>query len=154
VLALSQRGPVGIDVENHERGNDLAAIAQRFFSMAENESLTKLDGQAWLQQFFAIWTLKEAHGKALGTGLSKILSCSSFLVDIRRRSVTSILTDVAAPNVPVFNWLHRLDDTTTLAFAQLRSAAPTPSLIRCVPLAAESSLTLQLLATGSWLPER
>jgi phosphopantetheine--protein transferase-like protein len=156
VLALSQSGPVGIDVENHLRGNDLAAIARRFFSAAENSSLTALDDAAWLQQFFAIWTLKEAHGKALGTGLSKILSCSSFVVDSGARLIELQLAAAAASSVPVNCWLYRLADDSSLAVSQLGARPAAITLYRSAPLAAtappEIYFELTPIATGSWSP--
>jgi phosphopantetheine--protein transferase-like protein len=151
-LALSRSGPVGIDVESHERRNNLSGIARRFFSAAENSSLIDLDDKQWPQQFFAIWTIKEAHAKALGCGLSKILSCSSFTIDIGKQALQFELSGAAAPDSAVFGWLYRLDNAVSLALVQLHSATAVPALIRCVPLMSEETLTLQPLVAGSWLP--
>ena len=39
------------------------------FADAELVALNKLDGRAFLEQFFIFWTLREAYCKALGVGL-------------------------------------------------------------------------------------
>ncbi|HSB97449.1 MAG TPA: 4'-phosphopantetheinyl transferase superfamily protein [Spongiibacteraceae bacterium] len=153
-LALSQIGPVGIDVESHERKNNLAGIAQRFFSAEENATLVGLDNTRWLQQFFAIWTIKEAHAKALGCGLSKILSCSSFSVDMNKQSIALTLSAAAAPDSAVLSQLYRLDDSVSLALVQLDAIAATPAIIRSVPLVSENVVALQPLTVGNWSPSR
>jgi len=154
ILALSQIGPVGIDVESHERKNNLSGIAGRFFSAEENATLTDLEGERWLQQFFAIWTIKEAHAKALGCGLSKILSCSSFNVDLAKRSIALTLSAVAAPNNAVVSQLYRLDDSVSLALVQLASTAATPDIIHSVPLSGENTIALRPIAVGNWSQNR
>jgi 4'-phosphopantetheinyl transferase len=168
-LALGNAGPVGIDIESHARKNNLAAIARRFFSGAENEALrhpAQADAQldaAWLERFFAIWTLKEAHAKALGCGLSKILSCSSFIppADFSRAAAIAridlLLSGIAAPAQPVTTWLYRPDAQTSLAISQLGSQAVTPSLQQWSPRAHGAATTryfeLAPIATGSWRPD-
>jgi 4'-phosphopantetheinyl transferase len=176
-LALGNTGPVGIDIESHKRENDLAAIARRFFSAAENAALQNpppADPQlrvAWLERFFAIWTLKEAHAKALGCGLSKILSCSSFIPpadfpdDIAADAHSSParpaarfelqLSGSAAATQPLATWLYRPDAHTSLAISQLGAAA-TPTLRRWCPRAdgtvAANYLELMPIGTGHWRP--
>ena len=59
---------VGIDIESHIRSIDFQAVAHQSFCSRELESLaTEANGAA--QEFFRIWTLKEAWSKAVGTGL-------------------------------------------------------------------------------------
>jgi 4'-phosphopantetheinyl transferase len=161
VLAVSSIGPVGIDVESHERKNNLSGIARRFFSADENISLTNLDNAQWMEQFFAIWTLKEAHAKALGCGLSKILSCSSFIVaraDAHNsvRNIELQLSNAAAGILLAKSWLYRLDENTSLAISQLGTTPNKIALHYSVPLAAKAFLEtyfeLAPIATGSWSP--
>jgi 4'-phosphopantetheinyl transferase len=59
----------GIDAELISRRGKLLAIAGKMFADAELEALRKLDGRAFLEQFFIFWTLREAYCKALGVGL-------------------------------------------------------------------------------------
>ena len=59
----------GIDAELITRRGSLQAIAEKMFADAELVTLNKLDGHAFLEQFFIFWTLREAYCKALGVGL-------------------------------------------------------------------------------------
>jgi len=59
----------GIDAELISRRGNLLAIAGKMFADAELVVLKKLDGRAFLEQFFSFWTLREAYCKALGVGL-------------------------------------------------------------------------------------
>lgn len=162
-LALGNAGPVGIDIESHARANDLAAIARRFFSAEEIAVLARdpADSPAWLERFFAIWTLKEAHAKALGCGLSRILSCSGFVPDARLTatspgSIELHLTGAAAAAVPVATWLYRPDARTSLAVSQLGAQAVIPTLRNWLPLpdgtARSHHRELAPIATGNWRP--
>jgi 4'-phosphopantetheinyl transferase len=59
----------GIDAELITRRGNLLAIAEKMFADTELVTLKKLDGHAFLEQFFIFWTLREAYCKALGVGL-------------------------------------------------------------------------------------
>jgi phosphopantetheine--protein transferase-like protein len=50
----------------------LLALAKRFFSVSEFESIAALPEALQPEKFFAYWTCKEAYLKATGTGLSQI----------------------------------------------------------------------------------
>lgn len=171
-LALGNAGPVGIDIESHERKNNLTAIARRFFSAAENAALQQPAlsepqnpqlAAVWLERFFAIWTLKEAHAKALGCGLSKILSCSSFVPPATFPATSGSarldlrLTGIAAPAQPLTTWLYRPDARTSLAISQLGAQTSAPSLQRWLPrrdgTAAITYFELAPIATGNWRPD-
>lgn len=164
-LALSDAGPVGVDIEDHRRANNLAAIARRFFSAAENAALGTLEESdpgdpRWLARFFAIWTLKEAHAKALGCGLSKILSCSSFvpsadfLEAAARARIDLQLTGIAAAAQPVSTWLYRPDPQTSLAISQLGAQSMVPALQRWLPRQeGTTSFELAPIAAGHWRPD-
>lgn len=148
VLALSTVGDIGVDVEAHERRNQLPAIARRFFSEREQRSFDGLDGERWRQQFFAIWTLKEAHAKALGCGLAKILGCSSMIVDVSQQTIAMQLSGIAQPTVNVSSWLFALDRSYSLAMVLLSDTANAPSLLRTIPLLSTAPLPATLLACG------
>lgn len=45
-------------------------IATRMFAAEELEALRGLQGQAFLEQFYTCWTLREAYCKARGVGLA------------------------------------------------------------------------------------
>lgn len=79
-LALSRIGAVGVDTEYADRPNALPALARRYFSAHEQAWLAEVDGEAWRQRFFDIWTLKEAYIKAVGKGLAISLEGFGFTV--------------------------------------------------------------------------
>ena len=59
----------GVDAELITKRGNLQAIAEKMFADTELATLKKLDGHAFLEQFFIFWTLREAYCKALGVGL-------------------------------------------------------------------------------------
>jgi 4'-phosphopantetheinyl transferase len=71
VCAFSNKA-VGVDVERIRKINP--ALANRFFSDEEKDRLFSLAGDAYLNYFFDLWTLKESYLKLLGSGLTKPLS--------------------------------------------------------------------------------
>lgn len=74
-LAVCRDHPIGIDIEKVRAIDE--AIAERFFSTAENAALDAAGDDRQLA-FFRCWTRKEALVKALGCGLS--LDTRSFSV--------------------------------------------------------------------------
>lgn len=82
LIAVSQQ-PVGIDVEPVRLMSDAAAVAERFFTDAEQTAIFRFEGQDQIsRRFLMCWTLKEALLKARGVGLSG--SLTDFSVDIDR----------------------------------------------------------------------
>jgi 4'-phosphopantetheinyl transferase len=68
VLAFARETPVGVDVEHIRPMPDALNIARRFFSPDETarlEAATTVE-----EEFFTIWTAKEAVVKGIGKGLS------------------------------------------------------------------------------------
>jgi 4'-phosphopantetheinyl transferase len=70
VIAVTNGGEVGIDVERIEQRHALGPIAEVLFSPTERAALGCLEDRDRTRRFFELWTRKEAHGKALGTGLA------------------------------------------------------------------------------------
>lgn len=69
VAAVCDHGPIGVDVEHVNRPRDVLAIARRFFSSEEHETLVTGDPDVRAPLFHQWWTRKEAVLKATGTGL-------------------------------------------------------------------------------------
>jgi 4'-phosphopantetheinyl transferase len=65
-LAFTRSAPIGIDIESEERALDPEPLARRNFAPSEVA--------AGIEDFFTIWTRKEAVIKAAGGGLSHTLS--------------------------------------------------------------------------------
>ena len=80
VIALSDRGPVGVDIEFIDRKLASADIARACFTDQECAILDGLDGLDWQRRFFAIWTAKEARMKLTGEGMS--LAPKSITLDL------------------------------------------------------------------------
>ena len=73
---------VGVDVERLDKRVSTLDIAKRFFSAAEYETLQGLAEIDRVNEFFTIWTLKEALAKAYGLGLAAPLESSRMHVDL------------------------------------------------------------------------
>jgi 4'-phosphopantetheinyl transferase len=69
VIAVTQAGPVGIDVEVPRPLPDARALAARFFSPRERRALQPMEGEALMRAFLSCWTRKEALLKSTGVGL-------------------------------------------------------------------------------------
>lgn len=109
--AVSENGPVGIDVEQVHAMRDMLAVAQHFFAPAEVERLFAIAEPDRTQSFFECWTRKEAVIKATGEGVSRPLD--SFEVAFGPGSVAALL---------------RLDDQLNPGWG-MRSFEPAPGYL-------------------------
>lgn len=78
VLAVSRRGPLGVDVERADGRRVCDNVARHHFAPLERAWLDALPPEQRLRGFFSIWTLKESFIKAVGQGLSFPLSAFAF----------------------------------------------------------------------------
>ncbi len=69
LLAVSDAGPVGVDVEPLTPLADAAALIQALFAPAEQAALRAAAPADYWPLFYTIWTRKEAYAKALGRGV-------------------------------------------------------------------------------------
>ncbi len=69
LYAVADGTPVGVDVEAVDPARDLRSLARRTLSGAERARWEALPEGERPAAFYACWTRKEAHGKALGTGM-------------------------------------------------------------------------------------
>lgn len=105
LVALSQRGPIGVDVERIEARASLLELAERFFSARESAALRALPEQERTVAFFRCWTRKEAFVKAVGAGLSMGLASFDVAIDARGdpasagEAADSLLLRVADPEL-------------------------------------------------------
>ena len=70
VLAVTRAARVGVDLERLRPMPRAAALAARFFTVAEHAHVAALAGGPRDRSFLHCWTCKEAVLKAIGTGLS------------------------------------------------------------------------------------
>lgn len=76
--AISVGADIGFDLEFASRPAPLE-VAERYFADSEKAWLAGLPPDTQHDQFYALWTIKEAYAKALGLGLH--LDPSSFSID-------------------------------------------------------------------------
>jgi 4'-phosphopantetheinyl transferase len=79
--AVTRSADIGVDAERTTRKGDLATIATSSLTSYELAMLGRLEGQAWRDRFFDLWTLKEAYVKARGLGLSLPLQQFAFRLE-------------------------------------------------------------------------
>ena len=70
LLAITQSGQLGVDIEQVRSMNDMDDVARRIMSAAELDEYIALSGAERESAFFRIWCRKEAFVKAIGHGLS------------------------------------------------------------------------------------
>ena len=85
LLALGLGNRLGVDIESVKRQVDYRALANRFFSAAEQAAFNKLPAGAACAAFYRVWSRKEAFLKATGQGLADGLS--GFSVPLGETSV-------------------------------------------------------------------
>ena len=78
VLAVTLADEVGVDVECMTRDVEMLPLAERFFAASETAMLHATAAAAFREQFFRLWTLKEAYVKARGLGLQLGLDSFAF----------------------------------------------------------------------------
>ena len=75
VFAFALSHDVGVDIEARDRRSNFIEIAKRRFTQRELEFVHE-DGHFNSEKFLAIWTRKEAFGKATGQGINfKMNAC-------------------------------------------------------------------------------
>lgn len=70
LIAVTNAGHIGIDIEHLRPVSDAAKLAQRYFAAPEVETLLSAPTSLHERIFLEIWTRKEAFIKATGQGLS------------------------------------------------------------------------------------
>ena len=69
LLAVAQNTELGIDIEPVDRKIDFLKVARRKYTELEQHALNELHQDQQRLGFLALWTRKEAYGKALGVGI-------------------------------------------------------------------------------------
>ncbi len=67
VMAIGEH-PVGVDVERIGRAKDHLKLARRFYYEHENERVLNAENSE--EEFYRIWTFREAFSKLIGDGLA------------------------------------------------------------------------------------
>jgi 4'-phosphopantetheinyl transferase len=74
LVAITRRGPIGVDVEFIRPMSDASGLVERFFSARENALFQSLPDHQKNIAFFNLWTRKEAWLKATGQGIAHSLN--------------------------------------------------------------------------------
>jgi 4'-phosphopantetheinyl transferase len=130
VLAVSQDGPLGIDLEFIDRKANIAGLAQTCLTTAEAAILTDLSEPEQAARFFAFWTAKEARMKLTGEGM--LLAPQKIALDLRQGRPVGYLSPKTPVAQAVFLDLGQPGAMCCLAVAQ----GPRPTLS---PLIAEQA---------------
>ena len=91
IVAVTDIGPVGVDVEFERSIPDWASVASRFFSPHEQAQLADVDAGQRQHAFYYCWTRKEAVIKATGEGFSGHLN--HFDVSLMPNAGAEVLAD-------------------------------------------------------------
>lgn len=70
LFAFCKQHPIGVDIEWLDREANFSDISSKRFSHAEQAFVTNPDGSIDERRCLAIWTRKEAFGKAIGKGIN------------------------------------------------------------------------------------
>ena len=98
VIAISDSGPIGVDVEKQRAGISMDAIIRRFFKPVEHEAWEALPPAERHSAFLRLWTRKEAILKALGLGLSGLDKLTIGIDDGISHPVLALEGDPQAPS--------------------------------------------------------
>lgn len=101
LIALASAGRLGVDVEELTARRDLESLIEAVMGPDEQAELSELEGRAKLNQFYRLWTCKEALIKALGTGFSTDISRFQVPLSIRRGGPTG---KFRFPHLPSVTW--------------------------------------------------
>lgn len=88
VIAVAERGRVGVDLERIDRVLPHRKLARRYFAASECAALEAMDDDTARRAFLRLWTAKEASCKSTGTGIYGQLSHWGF--DARAESPTLV----------------------------------------------------------------
>ncbi|MBD3419605.1 MAG: 4'-phosphopantetheinyl transferase superfamily protein [Chitinivibrionales bacterium] len=79
VAAAFADGPIGLDVEKIRTRDE--AVITSFYSSAERQMIGQAPPELRDYLYYKIWTIKEAYGKAIGTGIPKIVRGLSSIIE-------------------------------------------------------------------------
>lgn len=78
LVAITRGSCIGVDVER-TTPDDLQDVAALHFAETERARLAGLHGEEYTRAWFALWTLKEAYAKWLGSGLTETIMQADIL---------------------------------------------------------------------------
>ncbi len=87
-LVVARGMRVGVDIERLVERDSAVAISQRYFDDRERSLLERISDRAYLDHWYQIWTTREAHAKARGSGIRGLCDpLNGYRSDWLRRSM-------------------------------------------------------------------
>jgi 4'-phosphopantetheinyl transferase len=90
LIALTQLGPIGVDIERVRSIDELDAVALRSFGADAAREVIDEPAERKAEVFYRYWTMLEAQLKASGIGLAKWLDCLDGEADRGSWTVTTV----------------------------------------------------------------
>lgn len=125
VCAVSERGPVGVDVEHRHRRPIDARLIRRYCAPAEVADIESREPARQQDSFLRYWTLKEAYLKARGLGIAVHLADISF--SLRPEICVAFRDSLAGTDTGWAFHLADLDGSHFVAVAAPVAGAPSPT---------------------------
>ena len=128
LVAVSQGGRLGVDVEDRTYRRDIEGVAEAVFGPNEQADLAMAEGYPKVCLFLRLWTQKEALIKAYGTGFS---------IDVSRFEICASMRHGARqggfqfPQVPDVGW--RLENVGCADFAAAVASECTVGQLPTIP---------------------
>lgn len=91
LVAISDTGPVGVDIEMLRPMRDALSLAEANFSASEYSEFLAVEARARDEVFLRVWTRKEACLKAIGIGLSQQPSSIDVGIEVEPRRLSVVL---------------------------------------------------------------
>lgn len=119
LLALSNTGEIGIDIEYKREAAKIEAISRSTFSESEQSAILAVEGEERKTRFFRCWTKKEAFIKAIGKGFS--YDTKSFSVPVESDGPSQVIQfsdkDYDTKDWTLLAFIPSADSQAALAFA-------------------------------------
>lgn len=127
VCAVTEGGAIGVDVEPHDRAQQILGLARDVFAPSEQEALAALRPDEREDRALSLWTSKEAYIKARGMGLA--IPLDGFAFAFEEPLAPRIAFEASVADDPE-RWRFRIMDVAghRVALAVERRAAAEPSV--------------------------
>lgn len=135
VVAITVDTDIGADIQRREHHKPVADLAGRFFHEDETRELVELEAKRQTEQFFRLWTLKEAYLKARGLGIANGLDKVRFHID-NNGLITGKFDTALEDDAGKWQFHHyelEEDYCLSLAMKQPRAQDASPHFYKIIP---------------------
>ncbi len=134
-VAITVEADIGIDLQERDPHRSVTALAERFFHPDEARELAEMTEKRQPEQFFRLWTLKEAYLKAVGKGIANGLDKARFHID-NNGLINAEFDPALKDDAHQWQFHHyELDDDycLSLAMKQPRAQDASPHFYKIIP---------------------